>query len=149
MPISQTIQGIDRLWEKIAGRPVDALLANAGRGLGKGFLDQNFDDVMRVVNTNITGTNDPADVARTGFKAMMKGERRCRYRLAQQAAIGHCQRDPGCNPRRTTPQKSSARFCRRRLGGARVLDEMRDGIAEGRRLMAGARRHVGACQHRD
>ena len=35
---------------------MDALLANAGRGLGKGFLDQNFDDVMRVVNTNITGT---------------------------------------------------------------------------------------------
>jgi uncharacterized protein len=112
------------------------LLANAGRGLGKGFLDQDFDDVMRVVNTNITGTtyliqkigrdmrarkagrilitgsiagfipgtyqavynatkafldsfsfadlldtkvgqgkkDDPADVARTGFKAMMKGE---------------------------------------------------------------------------
>ena len=33
-----------------------ALLANAGRGLGKGFLDQDFDDVMDVVNTNITGT---------------------------------------------------------------------------------------------
>jgi uncharacterized protein len=35
---------------------VDALLANAGRGLGKGFLDQDFDAVMRVVHTNITGT---------------------------------------------------------------------------------------------
>jgi short-subunit dehydrogenase len=35
---------------------VDTLLANAGRGLGKGFLDQDFDDVMRVINTNITGT---------------------------------------------------------------------------------------------
>jgi short-subunit dehydrogenase len=35
---------------------VDALLANAGRGLGKGFLDQDFDDVLRVVNTNVTGT---------------------------------------------------------------------------------------------
>ena len=35
---------------------MEALLANAGRGLGKGFLDQDFDDVMRVVNTNITGT---------------------------------------------------------------------------------------------
>jgi len=32
------------------------LLANAGRGLGKGFLDQDFGAVMRVVNTNITGT---------------------------------------------------------------------------------------------
>jgi uncharacterized protein len=51
-----TTEGVDRLCEKISGRPVDALVANAGRGLGKGFLDQDFDDVMRVVNTNITGT---------------------------------------------------------------------------------------------
>ena len=39
-----------------AARPVDALLANAGRGLGKGFLDQDFDEVLQVINTNITGT---------------------------------------------------------------------------------------------
>jgi short-subunit dehydrogenase len=31
-------------------------MANAGRGLGKGFLDQNFDAVRRVVDTNVTGT---------------------------------------------------------------------------------------------
>jgi uncharacterized protein len=51
-----TLEGVDRLYEAIGGRPVSALLANAGRGLGKGFLDQDFNDVMRVVNTNITGT---------------------------------------------------------------------------------------------
>jgi len=51
-----TIEGVDKLMAAIGGRPVDALLANAGRGLGKGFLDQDFDAVMRVVNTNITGT---------------------------------------------------------------------------------------------
>jgi uncharacterized protein len=51
-----TFEGVDRCFAAIGGRPVDALLANAGRGLGKGFLDQNFDDIMRVVNTNITGT---------------------------------------------------------------------------------------------
>lgn len=51
-----TVEGVDRLYEALAGRPVDALLANAGRGLGKGFLDQSFDDVVEVVNTNITGT---------------------------------------------------------------------------------------------
>lgn len=51
-----TFDGVDRLCAAIGGQPVDALLANAGRGLGKGFLDQGFDDVMRVVNTNITGT---------------------------------------------------------------------------------------------
>jgi uncharacterized protein len=50
------LEGVDRLYEAIGGRPVAALIANAGRGLGKGFLDQSFDDVMRVVNTNITGT---------------------------------------------------------------------------------------------
>jgi short-subunit dehydrogenase len=48
--------GVDELWAAANGRPVDALLANAGRGLGKAFLDQDFDDIMRVVDTNITGT---------------------------------------------------------------------------------------------
>ncbi len=53
-----TVTGVDLLYGALQrlGRPVDALLANAGRGLGKAFLDQDFDDIMRVVNTNITGT---------------------------------------------------------------------------------------------
>jgi uncharacterized protein len=51
-----TLEGVDKLYAAIAGRPVEALLANAGRGLGKGFLDQDFDQVLRVINTNITGT---------------------------------------------------------------------------------------------
>src|SRR2546429_127131 len=37
-----TKAGIDHLYAATAGRPVDALLANAGHGLGKAFLDQNF-----------------------------------------------------------------------------------------------------------
>ena len=120
-------EGVDRLVEAAKGRPVDALLANAGHGLGKAFLDQDFDQVRDVIDTNITGTiylvhkigkamrergsgrilftgsiaglmpgatdteffaradmldtkvgagkkEDPADVAKVGFKAMMKGE---------------------------------------------------------------------------
>ena len=51
-----TIEGNEELYMKIAGRPVAALLANAGRGLGKGFLDQDFRDARFVVDTNITGT---------------------------------------------------------------------------------------------
>src|ERR1700712_1723337 len=53
-----TIKGVDKLYAAIkkTGRPVDALLANAGRGLGKGFLDQKFEDARRVIDTNITGT---------------------------------------------------------------------------------------------
>jgi hypothetical protein len=39
-----TTEGVDKLFGKINGRPVAALLANAGRGLGKGFLDQDFDE---------------------------------------------------------------------------------------------------------
>ena len=50
------VDGVDKLYAAIGSRPVEALLANAGRGLGKGFLDQDFDDVLRVINTNITGT---------------------------------------------------------------------------------------------
>jgi uncharacterized protein len=40
----------------IGSRPVELLLANAGHGLGKGFLDQAFEDVRSVIDTNITGT---------------------------------------------------------------------------------------------
>src|SRR5689334_15848302 len=35
-----TTEGVDRLYEATGGREVDALLANAGRGLGHAFLDQ-------------------------------------------------------------------------------------------------------------
>jgi uncharacterized protein len=51
-----TLTGVDRLYAATNGRPVEALLANAGHGLGHGFLDQNFDDVRHVIDTNITGT---------------------------------------------------------------------------------------------
>ncbi|WP_419899110.1 SDR family NAD(P)-dependent oxidoreductase [Roseomonas sp. USHLN139] len=51
-----TEAGVDRLVAALAGRPVDALLANAGRGLGHGFLDQDFAAIRHVVETNITGT---------------------------------------------------------------------------------------------
>src|SRR5262245_25609451 len=53
-----TPEGVDELYDAAGGRPVDALLANAGRGLGRSFLDQDFDDVCRVVNTNVSGTLD-------------------------------------------------------------------------------------------
>lgn len=51
-----SLDGVEQLISRIAGRPVDALLANAGRGLGKGFLDQDFDAARHVLDTNITGT---------------------------------------------------------------------------------------------
>ena len=51
-----TMDGVDQLCAAIGGRPVAALLANAGRGLGKGFLDQDVAKFRRVIDTNITGT---------------------------------------------------------------------------------------------
>jgi uncharacterized protein len=53
-----TMEGVDKLYEasKRIGRPVDALLANAGRGLGHAFLDQDFNQARSVIDTNITGT---------------------------------------------------------------------------------------------
>ncbi len=52
-----TLEGVDKLIAAVpAGRPVDALLANVGRGLGHGFLDQDFTAAKRVVDLNITGT---------------------------------------------------------------------------------------------
>jgi short-subunit dehydrogenase len=51
-----TPEGVNKLYQSIGGRPVAALLANAGHGLGQGFLDQSFDDITHVIDTNITGT---------------------------------------------------------------------------------------------
>jgi uncharacterized protein len=51
-----TEDGVDQLYAATQGRAVDALFANAGHGLGRGFLDQEFDEVRHVIDTNITGT---------------------------------------------------------------------------------------------
>jgi short-subunit dehydrogenase len=51
-----TTEGVDKLVSAVGGRPVAALVANAGRGLGRAFLDQDWTQVRRVVDTNVTGT---------------------------------------------------------------------------------------------
>lgn len=51
-----TLEGVDELLAAAQGRRVDVLCANAGRGLGHGFLDQDVADWRRVIDTNITGT---------------------------------------------------------------------------------------------
>src|SRR3979490_1891799 len=45
-------EGVDKLYSAAKGRTVDALLANAGRGLGRAFLDQDFNKARRVIDTN-------------------------------------------------------------------------------------------------
>lgn len=53
-----TQEGVEALYARAKGlgRPVEVLLANAGRGLGRAFLDQDFEEVRQVIETNITGT---------------------------------------------------------------------------------------------
>ncbi|MGZ2412811.1 uncharacterized protein ACUXST_002253 [Sphingomonas sp. F9_3S_D5_B_2] len=51
-----TQQGLDQLIARIGDRQVDVLVANAGHGLGHGFLDQDPQEWQHIVNTNITGT---------------------------------------------------------------------------------------------
>jgi len=74
-----TIEGVDKLLAATNGRRVDVLCANAGRGLGHGFLDQKVEDWRHVVDTNITGTAYllqrvlPDMVARNEGKVMVVG----------------------------------------------------------------------------
>jgi short-subunit dehydrogenase len=69
-----TPDGAARLVEAVRERPVDALLANAGHGLGHAFLDQDFADIRHVINTNVTGTLDV--VYRIGRRMRDRGQGR-------------------------------------------------------------------------
>jgi len=69
-----TPDGVDRLVAASHGREVDALLANAGHGLGHAFLDQDFDDIRHVIATNVTGTVDL--VHRIGRRMRARGSGR-------------------------------------------------------------------------
>jgi len=49
-------EGVDMLIEAARGRVPEHLIANAGRGLGKSFLDQDWEEARHVADTNIIGT---------------------------------------------------------------------------------------------
>jgi short-subunit dehydrogenase len=68
-----TLDGVDRLVAAANGRPVEALLANAGHGLGHSFLDQDFDEVRHVIDTNITGTLNLVQKVGRGMRARNQG----------------------------------------------------------------------------
>ncbi|HEY6598177.1 MAG TPA: SDR family NAD(P)-dependent oxidoreductase [Pseudomonadales bacterium] len=51
-----TDEGLGDLLTVIDGRPLDVLIANAGHGLGGEFLEQDFEKLRHVIDTNITGT---------------------------------------------------------------------------------------------
>jgi len=51
-----TQQGVEQLLQRSGDRQVDVLVANAGHGLGHGFLEQSPDEWQHIINTNVTGT---------------------------------------------------------------------------------------------
>jgi uncharacterized protein len=50
------MEGVDQLYAAAKNRPVNVLMANAGRGLGHAFLDQQWPRAREVIDTNVTGT---------------------------------------------------------------------------------------------
>jgi short-subunit dehydrogenase len=48
--------GVDKLIAAVEGRTIEHLIANAGRGLGDSFLNQDWADAKYVMDTNVTGT---------------------------------------------------------------------------------------------
>jgi len=69
-----TRDGVELLYSAARNRDIDALLANAGHGLGKSFLDQEFAEVQHVINTNITGTLDLIQKVARQMRRRMKGK---------------------------------------------------------------------------
>ena len=51
-----TREGVDRVVQAVGDRDVDLLVANAGHGLGQAFLNQQFEEIRHVIDTNVTGT---------------------------------------------------------------------------------------------
>jgi short-subunit dehydrogenase len=51
-----TMEGVDQLYAAAKGRVINVLMANAGRGLGHAFLDQEWPRAREVIDTNVTGT---------------------------------------------------------------------------------------------
>jgi short-subunit dehydrogenase len=47
---------VELLCAALADKPIDLLIANAGHGLGRAFLDQDLRDIGHVIDTNISGT---------------------------------------------------------------------------------------------
>lgn len=66
-------EGVLHLIQAIGEREVDALMANAGHGLGGSFLAQDFDEVLHVINTNIVGTVHLIQHVARGMVARARG----------------------------------------------------------------------------
>lgn len=68
-----TTEGVMHLVQAIGDREVEVLMANAGHGLGGSFLSQDFEDILHVINTNITGTVHLIQFVARGMVARARG----------------------------------------------------------------------------
>lgn len=68
-----TTEGVLHLVSAIGEREVDVLMANAGHGLAGSFLQQDFTDVLHVINTNVTGTIHLIQLLARGMVARGRG----------------------------------------------------------------------------
>ncbi len=90
--------GVDQLFALVGTRPVDYLLANAGHGLGRAFLDQDFDEIRHVIDTNITGTVYLIQLVTREMRARRPGQGadyRLDRRLHARFLLGGLQRQQG------------------------------------------------------
>jgi len=51
-----TPDGIEAVMQAVRDRPVAALFANAGTGKGGVFLDEEWEEIEHIIDTNVTGT---------------------------------------------------------------------------------------------
>lgn len=51
-----TPEGVEQVLSAIGDRPVEALLLDTGCGMGRAFLDHEWADVHRAIDTNLLGT---------------------------------------------------------------------------------------------
>jgi uncharacterized protein len=68
-----TEEGVERLACAVGDRPVEALLANAGVGLGGAFLDQELGRARHVLKLNVDGTISLIHKLGRGMRARNRG----------------------------------------------------------------------------
>jgi uncharacterized protein len=68
-----TEDGVQKLLDLIGETPVEVLCANAGHGLGHGFLDEEWSQARHVIDTNVVGTLFLTQKIGRGMRARDRG----------------------------------------------------------------------------
>ena len=103
------MEGVEKLLARRSASRRDrtVLCANAGRGLGRAFVDQEWADIRRVIATNVFGTTYLLHKAAKAMKAQGKG-RDPGHRLHRRVDAGHVSGGLQRRPRRMIDSLSEA-----------------------------------------